>query len=121
MNLHPVTQRILHALPTDRHMPIAPLWPIVAREWASDTTVASQVISELRQLVTQGVFAVTSTTHKGKAVPAYRRTRLPCGWQLPGTVTQAVADDYHQQLREKYRSEERRVGKECRSRWSPYH
>ena len=22
---------------------------------------------------------------------------------------------------EKYRSEERRVGKECRSRWSPYH
>ena len=23
--------------------------------------------------------------------------------------------------REKYRSEERRVGKECRSRWSPYH
>src|SRR2546429_8647809 len=24
-------------------------------------------------------------------------------------------------LRAKYRSEERRVGKECRSRWSPYH
>ena len=23
--------------------------------------------------------------------------------------------------RETYRSEERRVGKECRSRWSPYH
>ena len=23
--------------------------------------------------------------------------------------------------REPYRSEERRVGKECRSRWSPYH
>ena len=23
--------------------------------------------------------------------------------------------------REAYRSEERRVGKECRSRWSPYH
>ena len=22
---------------------------------------------------------------------------------------------------ERYRSEERRVGKECRSRWSPYH
>ena len=25
------------------------------------------------------------------------------------------------QLKELYRSEERRVGKECRSRWSPYH
>ena len=24
-------------------------------------------------------------------------------------------------LREEFRSEERRVGKECRSRWSPYH
>ena len=24
-------------------------------------------------------------------------------------------------VREKQRSEERRVGKECRSRWSPYH
>src|SRR5256885_14067684 len=24
-------------------------------------------------------------------------------------------------LSERYRSEERRVGKECRSRWSPYH
>ena len=24
-------------------------------------------------------------------------------------------------LRSSYRSEERRVGKECRSRWSPYH
>ena len=26
-----------------------------------------------------------------------------------------------QALQESYRSEERRVGKECRSRWSPYH
>ena len=24
-------------------------------------------------------------------------------------------------IREAFRSEERRVGKECRSRWSPYH
>src|SRR2546426_9954972 len=27
----------------------------------------------------------------------------------------------HPLLQEQYRSEERRVGKECRSRWSPYH
>ena len=32
------------------------------------------------------------------------------------------ASDYRLQIREKQkRSEERRVGKECRSRWSPYH
>jgi len=36
-----------------------------------------------------------------------------------------VGDDFHPQdeavLRQRSRSEERRVGKECRSRWSPYH
>ena len=37
-------------------------------------------------------------------------TRLP---HMAGTPAQAVTRDY--------RSEERRVGKECRSRWSPYH
>src|SRR5256885_13280221 len=34
---------------------------------------------------------------------------------LVGPLTDAEADQYYQ------RSEERRVGKECRSRWSPYH
>ena len=29
--------------------------------------------------------------------------------------------DYTGDLRSLFRSEERRVGKECRSRWSPYH
>ena len=29
--------------------------------------------------------------------------------------------NYKNSLLEKNRSEERRVGKECRSRWSPYH
>ena len=29
--------------------------------------------------------------------------------------------DYSDMKKEKNRSEERRVGKECRSRWSPYH
>src|ERR1041385_3948553 len=34
-----------------------------------------------------------------------------------GTFTSADSPEYAQMLR----SEERRVGKECRSRWSPYH
>ena len=29
--------------------------------------------------------------------------------------------DLNEQSQEHFRSEERRVGKECRSRWSPYH
>src|SRR5476651_2801950 len=46
-------------------------------------------------------------------------------WALEGTV---VSDDvsgasprYHTAISGATRSEERRVGKECRSRWSPYH
>ena len=30
-------------------------------------------------------------------------------------------EELHDGAEELYRSEERRVGKECRSRWSPYH
>ena len=33
----------------------------------------------------------------------------------------SCAGPAHQDLRAAERSEERRVGKECRSRWSPYH
>ena len=41
----------------------------------------------------------------------------------PGKI--AYIDDHgtlsYGQLQQQARSEERRVGKECRSRWSPYH
>ena len=43
---------------------------------------------------------------------------------LPMTMLRGYADDLplHTWLTEHiFRSEERRVGKECRSRWSPYH
>ena len=39
------------------------------------------------------------------------------GGATRGVFTSGVLD----LLMEKERSEERRVGKECRSRWSPYH
>ena len=38
-------------------------------------------------------------------------------WWIRQSIMQAIAD----QSRMVRRSEERRVGKECRSRWSPYH
>src|SRR5256884_8450501 len=41
-----------------------------------------------------------------------RPDRIACVTVVRGVV---------RQLRSKRRSEERRVGKECRSRWSPYH
>jgi len=45
--------------------------------------------------------------------------------QAPGAAKiatgQPAALSYEQAVRLAIRSEERRVGKECRSRWSPYH
>ena len=40
-----------------------------------------------------------------------------------GTIGSAVVTELEENGHEviKVRSEERRVGKECRSRWSPYH
>src|SRR5256885_7986351 len=40
---------------------------------------------------------------------------------LQGDVTAAEYDEQLLKQSIPYRSEERRVGKECRSRWSPYH
>ena len=45
-------------------------------------------------------------------------------WLNGGTqceVTVVPCDNYSHEMLYELRSEERRVGKECRSRWSPYH
>ena len=40
---------------------------------------------------------------------------------LSDAELRALTDEYKQRYADGERSEERRVGKECRSRWSPYH
>ena len=42
------------------------------------------------------------------------------GIEAPKSVT-IYRGEIYQKVQEQNRSEERRVGKECRSRWSPYH
>ena len=42
-------------------------------------------------------------------------------WARTDLVRPSLADASGSGSRRMYRSEERRVGKECRSRWSPYH
>ena len=42
-------------------------------------------------------------------------------WQLEKLPMSAPDAGFDFDFHERYRSEERRVGKECRSRWSPYH
>src|ERR1039458_9163224 len=47
-----------------------------------------------------------------------------CAFKLQGIVSEMITSPVHGQLPQiigQMRSEERRVGKECRSRWSPYH
>ena len=54
------------------------------------------------------------------------RTKIAAGYVLIlfvifGIVYIGLNEQNRQQELEATRSEERRVGKECRSRWSPYH
>ena len=51
-----------------------------------------------------------------------RRVTVPESWLGSVIVLEADAVSFHATVRVNgQRSEERRVGKECRSRWSPYH
>ena len=67
----------------------------------------------------EGAVAIASGKRLGliSQIPVY-----PDGW-----TTEDVLRDAHRELYaisarlDELRSEERRVGKECRSRWSPYH
>src|SRR3712207_5407202 len=50
------------------------------------------------------------------------KTLIPfIGHHLNGYLTHIVENITAKLLYKQFRSEERRVGKECRSRWSPYH
>ena len=54
----------------------------------------------------------------GQAMTALEETAAEI---LPTTYTYEWVDQSRDELEAGNRSEERRVGKECRSRWSPYH
>src|ERR1035437_5400486 len=61
----------------------------------------------------------------GSVTGAYRRRYLDSTPRLSEkrgeVLRQKDNPDDHDERSERRRSEERRVGKECRSRWSPYH
>ena len=62
-------------------------------------------------LIEKGV--ATVTLNRGEKL----NTMIPAFWsELP-----KVIDEINSSGEARVRSEERRVGKECRSRWSPYH
>ena len=54
---------------------------------------------------------------QSEVVKKYRENRMMKNIPTEENILDAAKEEFLQLLR----SEERRVGKECRSRWSPYH
>src|SRR2546425_12648867 len=72
----------------------------------------------------QGQIKLTNFTTSEAKLPSDVRTelvRLVGNFLLTREDGVALATFLKQPLDDEARSEERRVGKECRSRWSPYH
>ena len=84
---------------------------IVAGNWKMNKTPSEAValVNELKPLVANDEVDVVF------CVPAI--DIIPVAEAVKGTNIQVGAENMYFEER----SEERRVGKECRSRWSPYH
>ena len=76
--------------------------------------------TELSGLIAEGEMVAVRVTHRARVRPHTFHSRA-------GDVKLPAEQDLHWtaivqfRLKDAERSEERRVGKECRSRWSPYH
>src|SRR5258708_35879826 len=70
---------------------------------------------QLRDLLGQ----LSRTTVAGNAPPSLAKALVSFGLLTERQLDALTGDTAA--IRKKFRSEERRVGKECRSRWSPYH
>src|SRR5687768_6859205 len=103
-----------------------------------DAKVETQIVERLKEKLAAADAFVVSDYDKGVVTPGILREILPFAYERvpvlvdpklrnfssyrPATL---ITPNHHEALRmsdtEDHRSEERRVGKECRSRWSPYH
>ena len=75
--------------------------------------ISRQIIDNIKELIVSGVLAEDEKLPSVREMASYLTVN-------PNTV-QKVFRILKQQGYIRSRSEERRVGKECRSRWSPYH
>src|ERR1035441_2769123 len=71
-----------------------------------------------RRVVDLVPWLVTRIGRKNQQQPPIKRPRANFLWKCNGERLRECANRKEQN---QSRSEERRVGKECRSRWSPYH
>src|SRR5256885_10334881 len=82
---------------------------IVADDHGAIQKAIVELARKARLVVTTGGTGISARDVTPEA------TRTVCGRMLEGVAERMRREG------EKKRSEERRVGKECRSRWSPYH
>src|SRR5256884_2353413 len=83
-----------------------------SRDWSSDVCSSDLDQKEM-------IEAVRRDLQRGLKKPETGRNGLTPPQVLRAFILMRVKNWHYRELRE--RSEERRVGKECRSRWSPYH
>src|SRR3712207_9397974 len=100
--------------------PLRKTQPVIHRSLTVRTTVGAMTDS------TNGGPRSTPERHRGAVT--LRRDSIS-----PSTADEKLLDSHHRRewktkdawralrILSEFRSEERRVGKECRSRWSPYH
>src|SRR2546422_1148039 len=84
-----------------------------SRDWSSD--VCSSDLAKLPVLIVQEILPDERKIEVRRRLPGERRV------QLGVRRDQLIVDVIDRAEPGGERSEERRVGKECRSRWSPYH
>src|SRR2546430_240954 len=83
-------------------------------DWSSD--VCSSDLAE------RGLAPIPNAPLDVVPTPAFMRPLIPfAAYDSPGPYSTDRTGWFYVTLPDPARSEERRVGKECRSRWSPYH
>src|SRR2546428_1100114 len=90
------------------------------RDWSSDVCSSDLVGSVCPNLRRSGRQVGANAPDSELILHAYAVWGTPCVEHLRGDFSFAIWDAAKKEL-SCARSEERRVGKECRSRWSPYH
>src|SRR2546425_1268044 len=123
---------LLARLARDAGLPVVPLafMPRAVLTGALRDVLERERVDVVNANATLDRRALTWLRWRGRLPQAFVVTRrtmpltspaelLPVGWTADRTI--AVSGAVARALRRRLRSEERRVGKECRSRWSPYH
>src|SRR2546425_12852904 len=110
-------QRAVHVLPEPRLVPELPGAAQIGRELREQVVEAREVLLEVGGQLEQDGPELRPEHPAGLEEVAQRVVHV----LEPGDVRNALRRLEHERETRRRRSEERRVGKECRSRWSPYH